>query len=227
MTWLVGVTAGSIAIGILHAPSRPGDAVGPGAVLAPPIGVLAASLAMVWTAYLVGMWFASQRLGTGSFRRDYGVAVASVDLIGLPLGVAVQLGVIPLLYLPLQAAWPDTFSDERLADTARDLVDRADGGALVLLIALVVLGAPIVEELFFRGFLQRPLLASAHTGARRALVIGGVAVAFAAIHFRPIELPGLAVIGVVLGICAWRTDRLGLAITTHVSFNATGIALAL
>ena len=59
------------------------------------------------------------------------------------------------------------------------------------------------------------------------LTIAVVAIAFGAIHFRPAELPGLAVVGVVFGVCAWRTDRLGLPIVTHVAFNATGVVLAL
>lgn len=226
-TWLVGVTAGSLVIGLLHAPSRPDDAAGPGDVLAAPIGVLGASLVALWTAYLVGMWLASERLGSGSFASDYGVRFAPVDLLGLPIGVATQLAVVPLLYLPLEAIWPETFADDRLADTAQDLVDRADGGLIVLLFALVVVGAPVVEELFFRGFLQRPLLAASTRPGQRAMVVVAVALVFGAIHFRPVELPGLAMVGVVLGVCAWRTDRLGMPIAAHVSFNATGVVLAL
>ena len=58
---------------------------------------------------------------------------------------------MPLVYVPLRAWWPETFSDDRLEETARDLVDRADGAAVVVLVLVVVVGAPIVEELVYRG----------------------------------------------------------------------------
>lgn len=222
-TWVFGVFAGSIALGLFHAPSRPDDPVGVGDVLQAPIGVLGLSLLGLWSAYLAGMWLASQRNGTGSFVADYGVRFAPVDLLGIPIGIAAQLGLVWLVYAPLQAIWPDTFDSDRLDDTARDLVDRADGSTLVLLVALVAVGAPIVEELFFRGMLQRSLLRSAHVDTHRWVAVVGVAVIFAAIHFRPVEFPGLFAIGVVLGICAWRTGRLGMPIMAHVAFNATGL----
>ena len=68
---------------------------------------------------------------------------------------------MPLVYVPLRAWWPDTFSDDRLEETARDLVDRADGAAVVVLVLVVVIGAPIVEELVYRGLLQGSFV-SAH-----------------------------------------------------------------
>lgn len=222
-TWVVGVLAGSLALGVYHAPSRPDDPVGVGDVIAAPIGVLGLSLLGLWSAYLAGMWLASQRVGTGNFVNDYGVRFAPIDLIGIPIGVAGQLVLVWLIYTPLQALWPDTFDSDRLDDTARDLVDRADGATLVLLIGLVAVGAPIVEELFFRGMLQRPLLAAARTDLHRWVVVVGVAVIFGAIHFRPVEFPGLFAIGLVFGLCAWRTNRLGMAILAHVAFNATGL----
>ncbi len=222
-TWVVGVLAGSLVLGVLHAPTRPDASEGVRDVLAAPIGALGLSLLGLWSAYVAGMWLASQRVGTGRFRCDYGVAFAPIDLIGLPIGVAGQLGLVWLVYAPLQALWPDTFDSGRLDDTARDLVDRADGASLILLVGLVAVGAPLIEELFFRGMLQRPLLAAAHVGRHRVIAVVGVAVIFAAVHFRPVEFPGLVAIAIVFGVCAWRTDRLGMSILAHVGFNAAGL----
>jgi membrane protease YdiL (CAAX protease family) len=58
-------------------------------------------------------------------------------------------------------------------------------------------------------------------------VVGVVLVAawFAVIHFRPVEYPGLFVFGLVLGVCALRTRRLGMSVLTHMAFNATGLVL--
>ena len=130
---------------------------------------------------------------------------------------------IPAIYIPLRAVWPDVFDDDALTETAKDLVDRADGGLIVVLFVLVVVGAPFVEEVVYRGLLQRPLL----DRLPAVPVVIGVAAVFALIHFRPVEYPGLFAAGLVFGVCAWRTGRIGMAIAAHVAFNATGLALAL
>ena len=54
-----------------------------------------------------------------------------------------------------------------------------------------------------------------------------VAVIFAAVHFRPVEFPGLFVFGLILGYAALRARRLGPAITIHIGFNLTGLLLVL
>ncbi|MBV1893212.1 MAG: CPBP family intramembrane metalloprotease [Ilumatobacteraceae bacterium] len=187
-----------------------------------PIGVLAVALMAGWSAYLAGMWFASKRAGSGSPVADYGISIAPIDAVGLGIGVLSQLVLVRVVYLPLEAMWPDTFTDDRLQENAKDLIDTAGGASIVLLFAIVVLGAPIVEELFYRGLLQRSLAARFNDG----LVVVGVALVFAFIHFRPIEYPGLFAFGLVLGFTAIRTDRLGMPILTHIGFNLTGLLLA-
>ena len=186
-------------------------------------GVLAIALSGAWAAYLVGMWIASERAGSGSMLADYGVAFRSIDLLGFAVGAGAQLVVIRVVYLPLEALWPDTFSEDRLTENAQDLVDRAGGVSTWLLVAVVVIGAPIVEELFYRGLLQRSLADRFNEGA----VLVAVAAVFAAVHFRPVEFPGLFVFGLILGWAALRTRRLGPAITIHVGFNLTGLLLVL
>jgi membrane protease YdiL (CAAX protease family) len=186
-------------------------------------GVLAVALAGAWASYLTGMWLASQRAGSGSMVADYGITFRWIDLAGLAVGAGAQLVLIRVVYLPLEALWPGTFTEDRLTENAQDLVDRAGGASTLLLVAVVVVGAPVVEELFYRGLLQRSLAARFNEGA----VLVAVAVIFAAVHFRPIEFPGLFVFGLVLGWAALRTRRLGPAITIHVGFNLTGLLLVL
>jgi membrane protease YdiL (CAAX protease family) len=169
------------------------------------------------------MVLASRREGSGSFVADYQVRVRAVDVLGLPVGVLTQLVLVPLVYLPLERIWEDVFTDERLTETAKDLVDRASGGSMVLLVVMVCLGAPIVEELVYRGLLQGSF------AARFNPVVAWLAASalFALIHFRPVEYPGLFVIGLVCGFCALATGRLGMAIACHIGFNAAGLLLAL
>lgn len=186
-------------------------------------GVLVVALLGAWASYLVGMGIASQRAGSGQVIADYGITFRWIDLAGLAIGAGAQLVVIRVVYLPLEALWPDTFTQDRLTENAQDLVDRAGGASTLLLVAVVVIGAPLIEELFYRGLLQRSLAARFNEGA----VLVAVATTFAAVHFRPIEFPGLFVFGLILGWAALRTDRLGMAITIHVGFNLTAMLLVL
>ncbi len=211
-TWLCATVASSLP---LVAFVDPDDTV--------PIPVLAASLLAGWVTFLVGAALTSRSHGSGHVASDLGIAARPIDVVGIPIGIIAQVALVPLVYVPLRAAWPATFDDDALTDTAKDLVDRADGILLPLLVLLVAFGAPIVEEIVYRGLLQRPLLHRYPTPA----VIVGVAAVFALIHFRPVEYPGLFVAGLVFGVCAWRTGRVGLAVAAHVGFNLAGLALAL
>lgn len=185
--------------------------------------VLAIGLVGAWAVYLIGIWLTSQRAGTGSLVADYGLAFRFTDVLGLGVGAVAQLVLIRLVYLPLEAIWPATFTQDRLTENAQDLVDRAGGASTWLLVAVVVIGAPFVEELFYRGLLQRPLAARFSDGP----VIVGVAAVFAGLHFRPVEFPGLFVFGLILGWAALHFRRLGPSMMIHVGFNLTGLLLVL
>lgn len=216
-TWLCAAVASSVPLVVFADPDEPTS-----------IPVLGVSLLAGWVAFLVGTTLTSRAYGSGNALEDFGISLRPIDALGVPLGVAAQLGLVPLVYVPLRAIWPATFDDDALSETARDLIDRANGAQLGLLVVLVVIGAPIVEEVVYRGLLQRPLLQ--HAAARRfaaPAVVVGVAAVFALIHFRPIEYPGLFAAGLVFGVCAWRSGRVGMAIAAHVAFNATGLGLAL
>jgi membrane protease YdiL (CAAX protease family) len=106
-------------------------------------------------------------------------------------------------------------------DRARNLYDSATGIWLVVLFIVVVLGAPVVEELVYRGFIQAGLQGRFNDIA--ALVV--TAVWFTVIHGRVAEFPGLFAFALVLGTCFLVTKRLGLPFVAHLAFNATGLAL--
>jgi membrane protease YdiL (CAAX protease family) len=93
----------------------------------------------------------------------------------------------------------------------------------VLLVIIVVIGAPIVEELVYRGLLQRSM--SAAFGVVPGLVV--MSIWFALMHPTPIEWPGLVVAGALFGAGLALTGRIGPGIITHAAFNATGLILAL
>lgn len=182
---------------------------------------LAASQLAAWTPLVAAIVFVSRRSGSGSLVRDFGLRATPFDLLGLPLGVATQVLFVKAVYLPLNELWPDTFSTSKIEKPARDLWQHAHGAGLVLLVIVVAVGAPLVEELAYRGLLQRTFTRC--TGVVTGIVF--VAMWFALIHFQPVGIPGLFVVGLVLGVCTQRTGRLGMAIAAHMAFNATGLIM--
>lgn len=163
----------------------------------------------------VTLW-ASWLKGNGAVR-DFGIRIAPLDAIVGPLsGVAFQLIVLPIFYVPIFLL-SNTDVDE-LSETAREITDRADGTfSVAMLVVLVVIGAPIVEELFYRGLLLRSL--ERRFGEVVAIVASGAF--FGLVHYpNTIGIPGLALFGMFLAYITVRTGRLGLAIVTHMAFNA-------
>ena len=184
---------------------------------------LSVSAVAQWSAFAVALIVISQRFGTGEPLTDYAVAFRPIDLVAVPAGALAQFAALPVLYWPLQQLWPDTFSQEALEERARDLADSAAGGDVVLLVLVVAVGAPLFEELVYRGLLQRSLADT--IGRWPGLVVASLW--FAAIHLAPVELPGLFMAGMVFGGALHLTGRLGPAMLSHLGFNAAGLAIAL
>ena len=181
------------------------------------------SVTALWIPVIVALRILSTRLGTGDFRADYGFRFRWIDIVGFPLGVLTQLVLLELVYWPLRSWFPDTFDKDSVEEPARNLFDRLDGAWLVLLVVIVVIGAPVIEELLYRGLIFRTLDGL----IAPVLAILGSSLWFAAAHFQTIQFAGLFVIGIVLAVCAQRTGRLGMSIFTHAGFNATTVLVLL
>ena len=164
--------------------------------------------------------------GEGSVVRDYGLVLRPwPDIpLGIVAGVASQYLLVPVVEAPLLPFVHHLYS--RLGHPAQSLTGDAFGVGLVVLAVLVCVGSPIVEELFFRGLLLRSLLGSFEQLGPRlgpVLSIGVTALVFALVHFEALQFLGLAGFGVVLGVLAWRTGRLGPSIVAHMTFNTVTI----
>jgi len=186
-----------------------------------PSWFLLAGALTLWVPFIVLLVVVSQRSGTGNVVADYRARFRLTDLWGLPIGVLSQLLLVGLVTWPFREWFPDTFSTSEVEDRARNLYDSATGIWLVVLFIVVVLGAPVVEELVYRGFIQAGLQGRFNDIA--ALVV--TAVWFTVIHGRVAEFPGLFAFALVLGTCYLVTKRLGLPFVAHLAFNATGLAL--
>jgi membrane protease YdiL (CAAX protease family) len=182
--------------------------------------VLALSALALWLPFVVMLRWVARRSAT-DFRTYFGLRFAKIDWVGIPLGVFCQVVLMNVINWPLNKWWPETFNPERIETRARGLVDAAQGAWFIVLFVVVVIGAPLVEELVYRGFIQGGL--QTRIGSTWALIF--TSVWFTVVHLEPVEFPGLFAIAVVLGLCYRRTQRLGLSIVTHLAFNATGLLL--
>jgi hypothetical protein len=181
----------------------------------PTVGGVIVSELFLWLFILGVPLVATYRKGNGVVR-DLGFRMERRDLpIGFPLGIAVQLFVAaPLVWLALWAT--HQLDDPSAADSARKLTDAFSGWNVVILVVLVVIAAPIIEEIFFRGLVLRSF--ERRLGSGWAVFLS--AALFAVGHFEGIETLPLFVFGVLLAWMALRTKRLGLGIAAHMGFNA-------
>lgn len=180
-----------------------------------------AAICVSYPVLFGAMWWTSRRLsrvhGTGDMRRDFGWRTFHRSDIGWGLLAAftalVAQGVIGSILRP---------DDE----SYRDAVFGGDRPSVTLLVAMgiaTIIGAPIFEELLFRGPVMRSLLD--RFGVNVALLLQGVV--FSLYHVVPspglIELSYLTplfAVGVIFGFAAQRTGRLATAQVAHAAMNA-------
>lgn len=186
-----------------------------------PTSVTALSALTLWFAFIVATVIVSRRFGSGRFADDLRLSFRPIDMIGFPLGVVSQLALVPALYWPLRQLWSETFASDRLSERAQELWDRAEGRWVVVLVLIVAVGAPLVEEIVYRGLIQQAL----QSRLNDVVAVVVAAAFFAFVHLQAIEFPGLFLFGLVLGTCFMRTGRLGMGILAHVGFNAVGLML--
>ena len=213
LAYVVALPLQALAIGLSGHADEPSDRW--------PTSAMALGVSCLWIPLVVALVVVSRRWGAGSMRDDYRLGFRAVDLVGLPIGVVSQLALVPLVYWPLSTLFPDTFDATKVEERATALWNNATGAWVVVLVGIVAVGAPIIEEFVYRGLVQNAL--EARLNDLLALVIG--AVWFAAIHLQPVEFPGLFVVGLVFGLCWQRSGRLSCPILAHVAFNATGLVL--
>ena len=182
------------------------------------VAELATLQSLRWAVFAVGVGVAIKAIG--STRAFLGPFVPTDVVLGLTVGVATQLVGVSALYWVLELV----IGEQDVDGEAQALFDLADGPlSTAVLIAVVALGAPLFEELLYRGVLQRALVD--RLGTWPGLVVA--AVVFAAVHFQVVQFPGLLLIGFILGLLVVRTGRLGPAIWAHVGFNATTVVVLL
>ena len=173
----------------------------------------------LWTGMVGAAVVASHRKGAGTLAEDFGFKGRWSDIgVGVLVALAVQILVLPAIAYLLRPL----LGEPEVSGPVQDLLDRSQGLAFAGLILSVAVGAPLVEELFFRGLLLRSLQRRVPDWA--AVVVSAVAFGIAHGSALPVDavllvMVSLTVFGAILAILAIRTGRLGPSIVTHAVFN--------
>jgi uncharacterized protein len=191
------------------------------------IGVLnIAGMMGSWGA-AVGFVVAISRIkGQGSLRRDFGFSFSGWDpLIGAAAAVVTLLmsAVIQTIIATASGVEPVSNSEQIFGAV------RQSWPLLIVMSLMAAIGAPIVEELLFRGLVLRSI--ERRFGGLVAVV--GSSVLFGVLHLpgSPAPLPllaGITVYGAVFALLTRTYGRLGPAVFAHIWLNtlATSVVLA-
>ena len=156
----------------------------------------------------------------------FGLRFKAMDaLAGVGVAAAARLAativVVPIVLIDTELVGTNT--------TVFGAVEE-DAAALAVLVLIALLGAPLVEEIFFRGLFQRALECARPAAQAVALQ----AVLFGLVHFSPAFgranvtiMAATATAGVVFGATARSTRRLGPGIAGHAVFNLLPVAFIL
>jgi membrane protease YdiL (CAAX protease family) len=93
-------------------------------------------------------------------------------------------------------------------------------GILIILTTIIV--APLVEEMLFRGFLQKVLEESWEDITKAILV---TSLFFALVHLNPYWIVQIYLLGMLLGYLSWRTNSIIPGIILHGLNNGFAVAL--
>ncbi len=171
----------------------------------------------------IGLWcalggtcvVASRRFGTGSLGTDFGWRLRVADLAYGPLAAVacvLAAGIIG-----------GAFQGTRFAGSNTEIITGQKGNTVGVAVVTVIaaLGAPVFEELFFRGFLRTSLASRLGVAAvwAQALLFGLAHYQFGLGLGNVSVVTATAGIGVVLGYTAHLTRRLGAGSIAHGLFN--------
>jgi hypothetical protein len=179
------------------------------------VGVLSFFVSVVasYAVLMLAVWFFAVRRHKSSAAS---LGFRPVDVRGLAGLLAAFAGTVIVANLIFGSVAP--------TPRAQEVFRYGDGALAVALMALLILvAAPLAEEVFFRGFLLQGL-------ARRlpfwpAAVITSALFAVAHIWWQ-LYLP-IFVLGLVFSWLFWRTGSLWAPIAAHATINATSLFAAL
>jgi hypothetical protein len=156
-----------------------------------------------------------------------GVRLADFGIRRTPLRQAIGWTVLTwFAFLAFSAAWAAIFDITENDDLPRELGADESTAALIGVMILVTLLAPVCEEFFFRGFCFTALRRSFGVALGAALT----GVIFGLIHAggsEPEFLVPLGVLGALLCLLYWRTGSIIPCMVLHALNNSIALGVAL
>jgi len=175
--------------------------------------VLSESLILLPLAFIIQ----KRRLPLQTTFRLRGVSPGTLrDAVLIGLGVSVlidELDRLVALVFPL----PDYITG------GMDFLTFSTGSEVLLVAAGVVVIAPLVEEIVFRGFFQGQL-ERGYRDATKAILLSSLL--FTVLHFNPWWSLQIYLLGMVLGYLAWRTGSIWPSFMVHAINNSLSLWFA-
>jgi membrane protease YdiL (CAAX protease family) len=149
-------------------------------------------------------------------------APRAATLFGFLLGVANFFALVVPIQYGAQSIAPEWLT--KMFDGSR-IFENQTPVELALILTGVSIAAPVCEEFFFRGILQRGLTPAPPASPVRALVV--TAVIFSAFHMDPVGFAARAELGLLFGWLYLRTGSLWPGIGAHAANNIVSSVLFL
>ncbi len=178
----------------------------------------------LWVGLVGACVLVSRRRGTGSLRQDFDWRFRKADIgFGIAGAIAGRIvGGLIAAPIPIPSRRPTAPEQGHLEELTTGAAEW------VVLVLLVCIGAPLIEELFFRGLMQPRLVQMLGAGVGLPVT----AILFGAAHLTNwqgsltfIYAASIAGGGLVLGLMRHVTGRLGPSTWAHFFFNAQAVAL--
>lgn len=168
---------------------------------------------VVAPAYLYVRWRKYETKTVFRLRPVRGRVIAASAGIGLSMTiVADELDRLMNLILPFP---------EELAEMLKQILVARTPSDWLIIMSGAVLIAGLFEEMLFRGFLQNAL--ESYGDVTRAVL--WTALLFAGFHLNPWWLAQIVLLGVILGVMAWKSDSIFPGATVHAINNGISVVL--
>lgn len=190
-------------------------------MLANQIGMAAAVAIVLWRA-ATAMREGLRGFGLGPRRLSDHLAV-TLPALGIVLLVTIAASILTAFLGWLIGRPPPAIAHDMLK-----AMQDADPADRLILVLTAVIGAPIIEEVLFRGLLQTGLFHTRLVASRWGAIVVGSAL-FILVHAgMPLHaFPVLFVLSLGLGYVYERTGSLYAPMLIHASFNALNVLIVL